>query len=235
MTSDSRPKRGTVNAVWVRRRLLAWGRKNYRRFPWRSDKNLYRALVTEVLLQQTGADRVARIRPTLLREYPRERNLARALPIDVERIIRPLGLSQQRSERLVALAQALLGKSFHQRSAADLLGLPGIGPWNRAEPALDVNSARILARVFGTSIARGEARRHRQVRFRAHELVNGTNPSAINYALLDLGAKICRPRPKCDECPLAARCVFFSNRLHSGLEATTKGRAITSMEMPLTA
>jgi A/G-specific adenine glycosylase len=214
-----RPRASTL--VWAQRQLLKWGRRHHRNFPWRSDRSLYHALVTEVLLQQTGADRVGSIRASLLRAYPNPTGLANALPGDVAKIIRTLGLFRQRSERLVALGAALCRTSFRARSASELAQLPGIGPyaasavacfvWNRAEPALDVNSARIVARLFGIPIASGEARRHRGVRTYAQQLVSGSYAAAINYGLLDLGATVCRPKPKCQECPLSARCAFYGS------------------------
>jgi A/G-specific adenine glycosylase len=215
---------------WARRRLLMWARRHYRFFPWRTDKSLYRALITEVLLQQTAADRVGKIRADFLAAYPDAGRLANALPAEIERIIKPLGLYKQRSAKLVALGASLEGRSFTQRSSSELAKLPGIGPyaasavasfiWNRAEPVIDVNSARIVARFFGIPIIAGEARRHREVKVRARELVRGRNSSAANYGLLDLGALVCRPKPRCHSCPLSTRCAFYGTQSPLGQPVT---------------
>jgi A/G-specific adenine glycosylase len=219
-----KPRGGiSSTSVWARRQLRVWGRRHYRSFPWRSDPSLYHALVTEVLLQQTGADRVRNVRAVLLKRFPQPSDLAAAQPVDVQEIVAPLGLSKQRSNRLVALASALLERRFVHRSVSELTALPGIGGygasavacfiWQRSEAVVDVNSARIVSRLFGIPIDGGEARRHPDVRARANELVSGRYPAAINYGLLDLGALVCRPRPNCESCPLRKRCAFNRDRL----------------------
>jgi A/G-specific adenine glycosylase len=99
-----------------------------------------------------------------------------------------------------------------------LRDLPGIGPYAAAatscfvfghrEIALDVNVARIISRVFGLKPRRGELRKNRQVLQMGTALISGPSPRALNWALLDLGATVCRPKPKCDVCPLSAKCNY---------------------------
>jgi A/G-specific adenine glycosylase len=71
-----------------------------------------------------------------------------------------------------------------------------------------VNVARIVARLFGISPARGELRKNAQVLRYATWLVDGPHPRRLNWALLDLGALVCRPKPRCQACPLQQRCEY---------------------------
>jgi A/G-specific adenine glycosylase len=211
----------------VRRSLLAWGRRHFRPFAWRADRDPFRTLVTELLLKQTTAERVVRVRSELVRRFPTPAMLAAAEPAELEAIIASLGLGKQRTEHLIELGRALSGRPLRRATPARLLALPGVGSytaaavccfaWGRAEPALDVNVARIIVRVFGIATPRGEPRRHRVVLDLASHLVAGRQPREVNWALLDLGADVCRPRPLCARCPLDHLCVH-SLRQNSGYD-----------------
>lgn len=204
-------------AVWARRRLIRWAKFHYRPLPWRGDMDLYRALVTEVLLQQTDAAKVVEVRRILLEAYPTAVGLARGKWEDVAEVVKPLGLWRQRTQRLLALADSLTTIKFSECSASELMQIPSIGPyaaaivacaiWKQPEPAVDVNSARIVQRFFGVPVTRGEPRRNRAVHQYACEVVSsGPHSMTVNYALLDLGAALCRAKPRCDACPLRPRC-----------------------------
>gem|GEM_PF-1313030 len=202
---------------WLRSRLLGWGRVNYRDFPWRRDRDLYRSLVTEVLLKQTQADRVGRVRGSLFRRYPDAATLGDANVSDIEAMIQSLGFGKQRAGQMRALGQALVTEAT-PRSTRELATLPGIGSYSAAasacfvfgkhEVALDVNVARIISRVFGLAKERGELRKSRRIRDVGQSIVSGANPREVNWALLDLGALVCRPRPRCEQCPLRTRCKY---------------------------
>lgn len=210
---------GQLEAVaWMRRRLLRWGRAHFRDFPWRTDRDPYRTLVTEVLLKQTRAVQVRPVREALLRRYPVPRSLAEADPGDLSTLIRRLGFADQRVPQLGALGRALTKTGRAPRTVAGLLALPGVGPYTAAAvacfafghraAALDVNVARIIGRVFGIAPEHGELRKNADVIRIASTMVHGGSPREINWALLDLGAEVCRPNPRCSACPVASRCHF---------------------------
>jgi A/G-specific adenine glycosylase len=202
----------------VRRRLLVWGRRNFRSFPWRQDRDPYRTLVTEILLRQTNAERVEPIRRQFFVRYPDAKQLAKADRRTVTRVISSLGFGIQRTPQLIGLGQELAATGRAPRTAEALSLLPGVGDYTAAaaacfafgarEVALDVNVARIVSRVFGIYPKTGELRKNPAIRKAARALVSGPNPRSMNWALLDLGALVCRPRPKCSICPLAERCYY---------------------------
>lgn len=208
-------------ARWLRRRLLAWGRAHFRHFPWRQDRDPYRTLITEVLLRQTSATGIQEIRHEFLARYPDPEALASSDAGDVTLLVAKLGFGKQRGPQLVGLARAVAAKGRVPSLPAALRQLPGVGAYTagavacfafgRPEPALDVNVARILARVLEIHPARGELRKNQLVIAAARELLQGGKPRQINWALLDLGAIVCKPRPLCSVCPLVERCAYGAN------------------------
>src|SRR5258708_545839 len=76
------------------------------------------------------------------------------------------------------------------------------------EPFVDVNMARVLTRFFGTGVCSSNVR-DTSLRTLAFHLVRGEHCLYVNWAVLDLGALVCRARnPLCHECPLQEECQF---------------------------
>jgi A/G-specific adenine glycosylase len=102
------------------------------------------------------------------------------------------------------------------RDPATLATLPGIGPYTAAAvasiayrrpvPAMDVNAGRVVGRVLlgadGTDLADPD------VRAAAERWLDRRDPAGWNQAVMDLGRVVCRPDPRCGECPLARACLY---------------------------
>src|SRR5574340_697498 len=87
-STSRRPARETRVALErrraiFRRRLLAWFRRHGRDLPWRRTRDPWRALVSEVMLQQTQVARVLDFYPRFLARSPTLRDLAAARPAAV--------------------------------------------------------------------------------------------------------------------------------------------------------
>jgi A/G-specific adenine glycosylase len=80
----------TVRAV--RRRLLRWGRRNYKEFPWRRPDQLWHALIAEILLQRTRAKNVIPVYENFITRFPTVDSLKGITLEAIEQIIYPLGL-----------------------------------------------------------------------------------------------------------------------------------------------
>jgi A/G-specific adenine glycosylase len=102
------------------------------------------------------------------------------------------------------------------RRREELLGLPGVGPYTAAAvaclafgervAAVDTNVRRVVARaLLGVNQKEAPAA---EVQEAAEGWLDRRDPGAFNQALMDLGREICRPVPRCDECPLATGCRF---------------------------
>jgi A/G-specific adenine glycosylase len=176
-------------------------------------------LVSEVMLQQTQAARVAPAFERFLATFPTVRALADSSRAEVIRAWDGLGYNR----RAVALSEAarVIAREHAGRIPSDpevLRTLPGIGPYTAAAvvslafgvrvPAVDTNVRRVVARArLGADPSDVPAPR---INAEAREWLSGTDPSAWNQALMDLGREVCRPRPRCDACPLASACPFAS-------------------------
>jgi A/G-specific adenine glycosylase len=181
--------------------------------PWRSTRDPWAVLVSEVMAQQT---QLARVVPAYLRfmdRFPTPSSCAAAPVGDVLRAWQGLGYNR-RARNLHRAAQAVV-TDHAGRLPPDLpalLSLPGVGAYTaRAVLAfafgedvgvVDTNAGRVLSRaVAGHPLRPGEAQR----------LVDAMVPPGRGWwfgqALLDLGAATCVARtPHCHQCPIRRRC-----------------------------
>jgi len=169
------------------------------------------------MLQQTQASRVVPAFGSFLRRFPTVRVLAAASRRDVVRAWGGLGYNR-RAARLSEAARAIVrdhgGRIPRDRSA--LLALPGVGPYTAAavasmgfgEPVavVDTNVRRVVARVHrGID---GQQVSAREASALADAWLDRDDPATWNQAVMDLGREVCRPRPRCEICPLARVCRF---------------------------
>jgi A/G-specific adenine glycosylase len=175
-------------------------------------------LVSEVMLQQTQAARVVPAFRRFLRSFPSLASLANASRADVVRAWSGLGYNR----RAVALQEAarLIARENRGRIPKDpetLIGFPGVGPYTAAAVAchaygrpvapVDTNVRRVVARAaLGLEPHEAEPV---EVQRAATAWVDVHDPSAWSQALMDLGSEICRPVPRCGECPIRAGCRFY--------------------------
>ena len=71
-------------------------------------------------------------------------------------------------------------------------------------PAIDTN----VARVVGRARLGADGARVGDVRAAAAAWIDRGDPAGWNQAVMDLGRDVCRPAPRCGECPLARGCAF---------------------------
>jgi A/G-specific adenine glycosylase len=197
----------------ARARVLDWFDRAGRGLPWRATRDPYRVLVAEVLAQQTQAARAAAAWPRFLERFPEVAALAAATPAEVLRAWQGLGYNR-RALALRATAQAVVERGGWPDTVEGLAALPGIGPYTARAVAcfalglqvapVDTNVARVLTRALtGDDPSQlGPAARQR--------LADAAMPPGRAWewssALMDVGALHCRPRPRCEGCPLAPRC-----------------------------
>ncbi len=207
-----------------RRRLLRWATDNLRDYPWRqSDATPYQVLVAELLLKRTTATAVARAYPTFMERYPDVATLAMADETELAEVLQPLGLSRQRARAMRQLAVALQRRGGRiPKSIRGLEGLPGLGAYAARAvmtfglgvptAVVDGNVDRVLRRVFGRTVG-PDATRNVIVGL-AGRLLPRPHHQAFNFALIDLGAGVCKPtKPRCHGCPLRGGCDYASQRL----------------------
>ena len=168
--------------------LLAWFRRSGRDLPWRSTRDPYAILVSEVMLQQTQVERVIPRYERWLARWPTPSALAAAAPGDAIREWQGLGYNR-RAVALHRAAQQVAATGW----PADLTALPGVGRYT---------SAAIRNFAFGEPVLPVDVNVERVQRRTGHSF----SPAAAQ-ALMDLGATVCLARiPRCDVCPLTAGC-----------------------------
>jgi A/G-specific adenine glycosylase len=199
-------------------RLFAWYRPRRRAFPWRArHRDPYPILVSEVMLQQTQASRVAAAFEPFIERFPTVANLAAAPRSAVVTTWGGLGYPRK-AVALSRAARTIVDEHGGEvpRDLESLRGLPGIGPYTASAvaslaygtrvPAIDTNVARVVARVRLGAEAHDSSRA--DIAAAAEAWIDASRPGDWNQAAMDLGREICRPRPRCHACPLAARCTF---------------------------
>jgi A/G-specific adenine glycosylase len=200
--------------------LLRWFGPRRRAYPWRRSRDPYAILVSEVMLQQTQAARVVPAYERFLAAFPSIVALAGASVADVLRAWDGLGYNR-RAVALSSAAKAMVvdHAGVVPREPSVLRSLPGVGPYTAAAvasiafgapvAAVDTNVRRIVTRVHvGAEPDDVTAARVREL---ADGWLDRSVPGTWNQALMDLGREVCRPRPRCSVCPIAAGCRFLAS------------------------
>ncbi|MGH7641460.1 MAG: DNA (cytosine-5-)-methyltransferase [Candidatus Dormibacteria bacterium] len=211
-------------SVDAREELLGWHSKKGRAYPWRTGADPWHVLIAEMCLHRTRADQVVPVYQRLVRLAP----TPRALLVNADaarRAMQPLGL-WWRVRNILDVARVLQERfeGVVPSTSLELRSLPGVGDYvagavlcfafGRRAVLLDTNTERIVGRVRG-----GPRGRRMQMRLDLYDLAGQEGPDRdFNYALLDLGALVCRPEhPDCSRCPIGRACATGSDMAASAL------------------
>jgi len=220
----------------VRAAILRWYRTSRRLLQWRTTRDPYEILVSEVMLQQTQVSRVKIKLPEFLEKFPSFERLARAPKPEVVRAWKGMGYNN-RAIRLQAAARSVCEDhgGYLPADASALQALPGIGrytshavlcfAYRRRVPVVDVNIRRVLSRIFWKMTALGETKPEETVWSFAASMLPRRDTFTWTQALMDLGAVVCTARrPKCAHCPVARWCASHAF-LRTAMPATPYRRA----------
>jgi len=196
---------------------LGWYDRHARTLPWRVPPGLgetpdpYRVWLSEVMLQQTTVAVVAPYYSRFLERWPTVADLAAAPREDVLAAWAGLGYyarARKLHECALVIAREKAGR--FPSNEADLLRLPGIGPYTAAAIAaiafgrkatvIDGNVERVIARLFAVETPLTVAKA--EIKALTAALVPKSRAGDFAQAMMDLGATICTPkRPACALCP----------------------------------
>lgn len=202
----------------------AYYRNSGRAFPWRDTRNPFYLAVAEILLQKTRAESVTGTYTAFVSKYPTAAALSKANYFEIELQLRPLGLSRKRTDYLIGMARAAckFGECIFDDWKRLLAGSPGLGAYAARAIAcfargkiigiVDANVARIERRVF--RITATDPRAVIFQRYADEIALAATDGRATNFGLLDLGALVCLPDPRCGICPLDNICAKFGVGKH---------------------
>ena len=223
MVPDPRPSlrchlMASPSTTTIRRRILQWFARERRDLPWRHTREPWAVLVSEVMLQQTQASRIAERFPTFLARYPTPQAMAHASEADV--LAAWSGLGYNRRALMLRRAAAVVTANGWPRDVAGLRALPGIGAYTAravaaiafGQPvgAVDTNVRRWLVRRFdladeaSATELQGLADALAAAGPRA---ASEDDAAAWMHASMEFGARVCAARqPRCAACPISRGC-----------------------------
>lgn len=182
-----------VKTVWD-----YYERHGRRSLPWRSTKNPYYILVSELMLQQTQVDRVIPKYTAFLKKFPTISTLAQASLGDILREWQGLGYNR-RAKMLHLCAQQICTdyKGRVPKAYSELLSLHGVGPYtagavmafayNVAMPIIETN----IRNVFIHHFFKDEVDISDEQLFHSIGIVlDIENPREWYYALMDYGSHL---------------------------------------------
>ena len=197
--------------------LHSWFLENRREFPWREVRTPYRVLVSEIMLQQTRASVVIPYFERWMKLFPSVESLAKAPMEQVIKAWEGLGY-YSRARNLHAAARQIVEQFGGEipDCGEKLATIRGLGPYTvgailsfgfqKRAVAIDGNVARVLSRYFLIDEEISKASTKRKLTESAEFVLDEKEPWVTAEALIELGASICTPRPRCEACPLQAGC-----------------------------
>jgi A/G-specific adenine glycosylase len=210
-----------------RRKIIYWYRVHGDRdLPWRKRRGEWEVFVAVTLLRSTRRELVARVYGEFLENYSDPRRLASSKLEDVRKLIKPLGLYNERSRELIEAARIIVSV-YNGRIPCDrekLLELPGVGDYaasvillracGKPEPLLDRNTVKVYGRVFGVKPSKFNPYRDPVIRDLAVKLVPMDPEEAyeFNLGIMDLASKVCVDIPRCNICPIKEHCKWFKRK-----------------------
>jgi endonuclease III len=218
------PTRATVRRVSSHLWSVYGERARPEEIPLRDDP--LDSLIRTILSQNTTDVNADRAYAALREAYPKWDRALAAAPEEIERLVRPAGLAEQKGPRIQGALRAARERSGSldlsflrempvEAARAWLVSLEGVGPKTAAcvllfslgMPAfpVDTHCLRIGQRL-GWIPPRMSADR-------AHPLMDALVPDKLKLELhlgmIRHGRACCRPRnPGCDGCPVRADCTF---------------------------
>ena len=219
---------------YLRKVLLEWFDSNKRDFPWR-EKGIsnYELILSEILLQRTRAETVAKYYSTFFNKFPDWDNLIKANKQDLELIFKPLGLYKHRANRLIKIIEEYKekngvlprNKNELQESSMSTLYISNayeLFILNHRAALIDVNMSRLLGRFFYPKEFK-DVRKDKIIQELAHNVINVKSCKELNWAILDYAALVCKSaKPKCTDCKLNSRCKYFALTTVDNVENITE-------------
>lgn len=215
------------------KKLHKWFAEHRRAFPWRDAPTPYQVWISEVMLQQTQAQRVVEYYTRWMEHFPDIAALASADELQVLKLWEGLGY-YSRAKNLHKAAKVLIenGSGMLPADTAMLAKLPGLGPYTiaaiqcfafhqRVIP-LDANAIRVLSRwdAVRDDITKQQTRSH--LTALGTNLLSKTAPWTTAEAIIELGALCCSKKPQCANCPLKSTCKAHKQNSTDRIPYTSK-------------
>ncbi len=205
----------------IAKSLIEWGNDNYRNFPWRYTFDPFRVAMSELLLRRTRASQVTDAYLQIMKRCHDMCCIYNSGTDFIDNIISHLGI--KRRSGLIINAAGYICRNYNgiiPQSRELLERIPGFGDYTVSavrvfgfgmnDPLMDANTTRIFSRIFGIKI--NDSIRKSHILHPAYMAALGnSDPVKFGYAILDLGALVCKTIPECHACPLKKICSHFIN------------------------
>ncbi|MCI6259550.1 MAG: A/G-specific adenine glycosylase [Pyramidobacter porci] len=199
--------------------LTVWYNSHKRDLPWRLDRDPYRILVSEAMLQQTQVERVKSFYARWMERFPTLTSLASASEDDVLACWQGLGYySRARNLRKAARLVRNAGLTTLPPDWEFLRSLPGLGPYTVGAvcsiafdlpvPAIDGNVRRVFSRLLDMPDDPAKAKGTALIAAHAAAILKLGSPHILTQAFMELGATVCTPGAtcRCPQCPVSRLC-----------------------------
>ncbi|MCU0622476.1 MAG: endonuclease III [Gemmatimonadaceae bacterium] len=217
-TAAGRPKRPRSKAEKAAQARAVWevlAERYPDAFCELDHRNAYELLAATILSAQCTDKRVNMVTPALFRAYPDAASLAAARQEDVEAIVQSTGFFRSKAKNLIGMAGALVDRHGGEVPADmdALTPLPGVG-----RKTANV----VLGNAFGINVGvvvdTHVGRIAKRLGLTSHDdpikverdlmaLFPADDWTLLSHRFIWHGRRLCDARkPKCGECPLAARC-----------------------------
>jgi len=203
-------------------KVIEWGEKNIQQFPWRFSNKPYEVFIAEFLLKRTTRTAVNRFYEFFIKKYPNLKAIVKTDCLELEAILKPIGLYKQKAYLLKNAAKYLEENNNYKfpNEFNELLKIPGVGfyiagailsfAFGESFPLLDSNIKRVIKRVFMEDLS--EVNSENDLRLFIASIIPKERHKIFNLSLIDLGSIICTAKFfKCSVCPISEVC---ANRLN---------------------
>jgi A/G-specific adenine glycosylase len=218
--------------------IIDWYNNNKRDLPWRGIKDPYKIWLSEVILQQTRVEQGLPYYNKFIDAFPTIFDLAKASENKVLKLWQGLGYySRARNMLITAKIIVKENNGVFPDSFEKLLQLKGIGTYTAAAIAsfsfnipvavVDGNVFRLLSRYFGIDTPIDSTIGKKKFQALALKLLNKQNPGIFNQAIMEFGARQCKPsKPDCQNCPLILSCNAYKLKIIEKLPVKAKGLVV---------
>ncbi|WP_051970167.1 endonuclease III [Kitasatospora azatica] len=198
-------------------------------------ENPFQLLVATVLSAQTTDLRVNQTTPALFAKYPTPKDMAAAVPEELEELIRPTGFFRNKAKSLIGLSIALRDEFGGEvpRKLEQLVTLPGVGrktanvvlgnAYGVPGITVDTHFGR-LARRFGWTTEEDPV----AVEAAVAEIFPKSEWTMLSHRVVFHGRRVCHSRkPACGACAIAPLCPSYGE----GETDPEKARKLLKYEM----
>jgi len=219
--------------TYFTQQLINWYTEGKRDLPWRRTKNPYPIWLSEIILQQTRVEQGLPYWQKFMEEFPTIDKLAGADEDKVLRLWQGLGYySRARNLHFTAKYITRNLKGQFPTSYHEIIKLKGIGPYtaaaiasicfNEPTPVVDGNVFRFASRYFGIKKDIAAPKTRKTFENLLAKEIDKDQPGVFNQAMMEFGATLCSPLPKCTDCIFQLGCYAYAHNQQKALPVKTK-------------